>query len=113
MKLHSDTLTKARIMIARNRAENKGHIANDVYLYRLVPAGSRTRAHGFEVRMGTDEKAKGDGRRRTQDNEAYSASWDEWGWFIAELYAMDENMVFGPYKGYDDFLRKTRYKFDI
>lgn len=125
MKMHSNILTESAIREALERAKERGNVDRDVHFMILEPRGSRQRANGFEIRLewlGT--KTKGDGRRWTNSgnggansehngNGTYAATYDEWGWFIAELFNKDEELIFGHYKGWDSFLTQTRYAFEV
>jgi hypothetical protein len=111
MKLHSDTLTVTDIREAFATARRKGLIVGGIELLTLEEKGSRTRANGFEIRLGADY-SDGIHKRKTNDNTGnYAATYDEWGWFIAELFDKDVDAVFGTYKGQTGFDADTRYKF--
>jgi hypothetical protein len=118
MKLHSDILTEGTIKDALTRAKVAGHVDKSVVFSELAARGSRTRKNGFEIRLEwLGEKQKGDGRRYTNSGnggastKAYGAFWEEWGWFIDELYSVDPDLVFGPYKTREVFDEMTRYAF--
>jgi hypothetical protein len=121
MKLHSDILTESDVRDALDRAKQRGHVDRLVIFDVLEVKGSRTRKNGFEVHLewlGT--KVKGDGRRWTNTGQRgadtggmYAATYDEWGWFIAELFDKDENAVFGQYKGLDHFNTYTKYAYEL
>jgi len=125
MKLHSDILTATDVRDALDRAKQRGNVDRLVDFMILEPRGSRSRKNGFEVRLEwLGEKQKGDGRHWTNSgnggansyrngNGTYAATYDEWGWFIAELFDKDENMIFGTYKGLDSFDNQTRYAFEL
>lgn len=117
MKLHSDTLTATDIREALATAKRKGRVDSDVHFDILEARGSRTRKAGFEIRLewlGT--KVKGDGRRYTNSgngsgSRTWAALYEEWGWFIVELYRLDSDLVFGHYKTLDGFHDYTRFAF--
>jgi hypothetical protein len=117
MKLHSDTLNRISIREALLAAQKSGKVDPLVDFSTLDARGSRTRSAAFEVRLewlGT--KVKGDGRKWTNSGNqgsggTYAASYDEWGWFITELYRIDPDMVFGHYKNLEGFHEMTRYRF--
>jgi len=118
MKLHSDTLDVDGINDALRRAKDAGHVDGQVVFSQLTAAGSRSRRNGFEIRLEwLGEKQKGDGRRYTNggnrgaDTASYGAFWEEWGWFIHELYSVDPELIFGHYKDRDTFDTMTRYAF--
>lgn len=118
MKLHSDIHTIDTINDALSRAKDSGKVDRLVVFSQFTAAGSRSRKNGFEIRLewlGT--KVKGDGRRYTNsgksgsDQSTYGAFWEEWGWFIVELYSIDSDLIFGHYKTEDEFHQFTRYAF--
>lgn len=119
MKLHSDVHTIDTINEALSRAKDAGKVDRMVVFSTLDSRASRTRKNGFEIRLEwLGEKVKGDGRRYTNggnsgaNHSAYGAFWEEWGWFISELYSVDGDLVFGHYKTREDFDTLTRYTFD-
>lgn len=117
MKLHSDTLTIDDVREALSNAKQRGGVDSAVVFSTLDRRGSRSRKGAFEVRLewlGT--KVKGDGRRFTNSGNGgagqdYAAFYSEWGWFIAELYAKDSEMIFDRYKDEEDFHATTRHQF--
>lgn len=121
MRLHSDFLTVDDINDALNRAQRRGNVDALIVFDTLLAKGSRKRKYAFEIRLewiGT--KVKGDGRRWTNTGNAgsdtggmYAATYDEWGWFIAELFDKDEHAIFGHYVGMDGFNTATRYAYEI
>lgn len=119
MKLHSDILNRMSIREALLKAQQSGKVDPLVDFSTLDARGSRTRKAAFEIRLEwLGEKQKGDGRKYTNSGNrgggtgTYAAFYDEWGWFIVELYRIDPDMVFGHYKTRDDFDTMTHYKFD-
>lgn len=117
MKLHSDILNRNDIREALATAKRKGRVDSDVHFDILEARGSRTRKAGFEIRLEwLGEKVKGDGRRPTNSgngsgSQQWAAFWEEWGWFIVELYRIDPDMVFGNYKTREVFDTYTRNAF--
>jgi hypothetical protein len=120
MKLHSDTITWGNLREALDQAKRKGGVAQDVYFCQINGAGSRSRSNGYEIQLGTDDKTTGPTKSRRYKNSGqhgadsvYAATWDEWGWFITELFQVDPNAIFGGYKGAEDFHAKTDGKFRL
>lgn len=117
MKLHSDTLTVSDVQDAMKRAKDRGGVDRLVCFDTLAPRGSRSRKNGFEVRLewvGT--KVKGDGRRFTNSgnggaSDTYAAFYEEWGWFLAEVFDMDPDAKLDRYEGRDSFHQLTRHAF--
>lgn len=122
MRLHSDSITYANIQTALRDAKDEGHVHEDVYFHILETRGSRTRSGAFEIQLGCTDKVKGDGRgwKNTGNRGAdsgeygtYAATYDEWGWFIAELYELDRDLVFGHYKTFEGFNAYTKNAYII
>lgn len=114
MKLHSDILTESDIREALASAQRRGNVAPQVQFAEFDAAGSRSRKHSWNIGLEAAYKADGDKRlRRMHRRDDWAATYEEWGWFIAELFAKDENMIFGTYKGWDSFLNQTNFKFEV
>lgn len=125
MKLHSNILTESDVRDALERAKKRGHVDRLTVFDVLDAKGSRTRKNAFEVHLEwIGDKVKGDGRRWTNSGKrgadsydngrgTYAATYDEWGWFIAELFDKDENAVFGHYKGMDSFNSQTKHAYEL
>lgn len=125
MKLHSNILTESDIRDALETAKQRGNIDRSVVFDVLERKGSRKRSHGFEVHLEwLGNKVKGDGRRWTNSGNrgadsygngrgTYAATYDEWGWLIAELFGKDEHMIFGHYEGMDNFDSRTKFAYVI
>ena len=114
MRLHSDILTDNDIRNALADSEVPSHVGFD----KFISGGSRTRKHAWDLHLATDTKIAGDKRRhgnpgngRAPRSDAYAATYDEWGYFIARLFEKDPNAIFGNYKGQDDFDSQTTWKF--
>jgi len=112
MRIHSDVLTTDDFYRA---ARAVSEVAPDIYVDSCSVHGSRSRAHGYEVAL------RGSGRRHvrrpnsgrfgaTSDN-SYAATYHDWGWWLAELYRLDPDMVAGHYKSAEDFHRQTEDKY--
>jgi hypothetical protein len=111
MRIHTDILTSTDVQAAANFAARAGH--GKVYVESLAAHGSRKRRQAWEVKLTGDGTVS---RRRPNGGtygaaDAYAATWDSWGWFIAFLFAYDPAAVAGPYDGVDDFHGKTGHKF--
>lgn len=113
MRVHTK-LTAAEMHAALNRAVEGGGVSAHVHLNVLEPHRSRSRARAFEVKLATVVKLKGDGRhhRNTGTQGAgrvYAATYDEWGFFLAEVFKADpEAVVADFYDGEAHFHEKTR-----
>lgn len=104
MKLHTNSLTEQDIRDALKTEKESGRIAPTVTFKILDPKGSRSHLRAFEVQLESWDYVQGDGRRRGNDGaygamqEAWAATYDEWGWLLAALYRVDHNMVCGSVK---------------
>lgn len=96
MKIYTDNLTRQDLFKALPRG---------VYL-DVMEHGSRKRKRAFDVALSTDHGT----RRRNSSTETtgdFAASWDEWGMFLAALFALDSEAIMGVYKDASDFTFKT------
>jgi hypothetical protein len=102
MRIHSDILTRDDLFAAIGAVRAD---APDIYLEHASAHGSRSRTRAFEVAL------RGMGARHTRrpnfGGDGYAATYHDWGYWIAELFAIDHDAVIGPYKGADDFERQT------
>ena len=116
MRFHSDHHHERTVLDALRVT---GLHAEGVYFDTLSVHGSRSRARAFEIKLRADTGADRFGQTRRARNtgrygaDSYdvAATYDEWGILIAELLRVDEDAVFGPYKGRDDFDTQTNYEF--
>lgn len=100
MRIHSDTLTAAMIHEA---------VPSSAYVGKISAHGSRSRAQAFEVNLG------GSGRMGGQwgQTDGQAATWDEWGMFLAALFALDPEMtVPAAYPTREAFTWMTGGRFD-
>ena len=140
MKLHTN-LTATEVDAALHAAKRKRLIAWDVDFNVFTPGRSLTHAHGYEIHLGTnyqDSLPAGytdqNGARlrvrrlsgTTQGTARYAATWHEWGWFMAEVFAADPGARWGQdparsarpeyawgYASEADFHRKTDGQFRL
>ena len=151
MKLHT-SLTAVEVTALIRQAVNRGHLTPDVHAVVFTPGSSRTHRYGYEVQLGTYDKHslppgttdqhgkhmrvrrfKNTGTRgANSDSEwagnegIWAATWHEWGWFIAEVFAADPGARFGAdpsrcqhpqcawgYSSPEDFARKTDGEFPL
>jgi hypothetical protein len=92
MKIHTDTLTYHDL----REAAPVG-----VYL-TTQKCGSRKRAQGFTVFL------EGSSPHKSQhDPAANAATWDEWGVWIDNLFAIEPDAIIGSYDGVEDFYIHT------
>lgn len=105
MRIHTDKVTFGNIHDAARKAGAEVAVLSD--------HGSRKRDHAFEVRIsGNGVQGGGFGTANFK-----TATWDEWGIFLAALFEIDPDMIAGPYKGASDdeyegfhFLTDSRYE---
>lgn len=106
MKLHSNVITFTEIASA---------VPDGCYLAvfnhpgfgwtRCGYEGSRSHARGFVVRL------SGSSRYSMQRLPDKAATFEEWGEFLSDLYALDRNLKAGHYKDHDDFHEQTSWQF--
>lgn len=117
MRLHSNIITHSNIMDALKAAKKDGQVDPFVNFEILEERGSRSHTRAFEIQLSWDgDKIKGDGRRfkntgKSGADSVYAATYDEWGYFISNLFGYDEQAKFGHYKHYDDFLSQTNFQY--
>jgi hypothetical protein len=116
VKLHT-RLTRDQVRSCLDQAKDSGKVAQDVGFISFEYEASRARPAGWLVYLGSDDRwvRTENGihkRRRSQkDFNYYAATYDEWGWFIAEIFAADETAIFGTYKSPAHFHMETGNKF--
>ena len=141
MKLHSK-LDYTEILDALAAAKKAGHVTPDVQCVVFDgPRGSRTHRRAFEIQLGTYDKdslPEGYKDSRTGKNmrvrhyknsgssgahnewatggSIWSATYDEWGWFMAETFKLDPDALWGSragwgYDGEENFHDKTEDRF--
>lgn len=140
MKLHTN-LTDVQVSNALFRAQQKSLVTRDVHFTVFTPERSLTHPHGFEIMLGTfsqDSLPAGyvdqngmhlrvrRARNAMKGDAKYAATWHEWGWFMAELFAADPGSRWGQnparsrrpqhiygYASEADFHRKTENQFRL
>jgi hypothetical protein len=141
MRLHTK-LTYAHVYGALKAAKDKGKITTDVmFVNDKGPARSSTHQYAYEIQLGTynkdslpegykDQHGKKMNVRRFKNSgnsgatsgwyepAVWSATYDEWGWFIVEIFAADPTARWGGigkstsgYRNLDDFHVKTNGRF--
>lgn len=102
MKIHSDTLTFQDILECVPRGCYLASFEHPHIGYTNIGfEGSRKREHGYVVRLA------GSSPYRMQRLPDKSATWDEWGIFIAAIYERDPDAVVGWYKTRAEFIEIT------
>jgi hypothetical protein len=123
MRLHSNTLTVRDIETALQQCKHDGTVDGFVQFETFDVRKSQSRNSGFEIQLGWyGTKQPGDGRRwkntgnRGANSEGnaygvYAATYDEWGYFIAELFRLDSDLTFGHYKSLEVFNSMTKNQY--
>ena len=113
MKLHT-ALTETEIRDCLARAQEAGEVPADVAFDLFSPAGSRSHRGAWEVHLATARNDTRDDERKRPaaaysggSGLRYAASYDEWGWFLAEFFRADPGAKVGPYKGQAGFHART------
>jgi len=110
MKIHSDTLTDAQIRecvpegcyLAAHYNERADH--EDWASVHVL--GSRRRERAYSVRL------SGSSNYRMQRLPDKSATWSEWGIFIAALYDLDPEAIIGQYTSRENFMEVTQAEYE-
>lgn len=114
MRIHTDTLTYRDFFQAQETV--KVQTGAPVFFHgeeSLPRYGSRSRRQAFVVKLASDGTLTrrrvnyGTARHSDRFDRPYSATWDQWGWFLAHLFTVDPNAVAGPYNGAADFHEQT------
>ena len=113
MKIHSSVLTERDLYAAVATCPG-------AWLDRADQKGSRSRARAYDVALESDgtPDANGKPRRRCRNqgkawsqrdgqHPGFAASYDDWGYFLAHLFAVDAEAIAGPYKSAEDFHAQT------
>jgi hypothetical protein len=140
MRLHT-SLSYANIAQALQTAQDKGLVSRDVVFAEFAgPHKSNSHPNGYRIQLGAtshhlpegtvNQYGKRQKTRRVRNSgvlgasgecDKWSATYDEWGWFMAEIFRRDTQAVFGNvggspktswgYRGAEDFHRQTGNKF--
>ena len=142
MRLHTH-LTCAQVHGALKQAKEARQVTEDIRFMTLEDHKSMTHPRAFEVQLGTwcktslpdgyrdqygklmhvrryknsgQHGASSDQGLGRADCSVWSATWHEWGWFMARVFAADPDARFGGasgwhYDGVADFNRKTGDRF--
>jgi hypothetical protein len=119
MKLHT-SLSASEVRDALGTAQLAHHVTWDIEFVQFAPERSQSRAHGYKVQLGTYDQTSGPTNSRHYKNSGtsgagnvWAATYDEWGYFIAEVFKRDPAAKFGQYDGADDFNAKTHGQFEL
>lgn len=124
------SLTRGEVFSALHNAYEASEVTPDVHFVKFTEHRSSTHPHAFELSMGTFVQRSGPTIRNYKNSGtrgAYSefamgeAIWaptyQEWGWFMARIFAADPRARFGTgtggYNGVEDFNARTDNAFII
>ena len=99
MRIHADNLTMLQVYAAAKVARAE---------LEITFHGSRKRDHAFEVKL------TGESRRRPNfhdGSDVYAATWDQWGVFLAELFAADSTLTTQYYVDAEAYANATADRF--
>lgn len=96
MRFHTDRITTADLYRAAERA--------GVGFTRLEEHGSRKRDHAFDFILTGSSPRRQNTRGMTDD---HAATWDEWGIFLNDLFAVDPNAWTESYHSAEHFIWAT------
>jgi hypothetical protein len=103
MKLHANTLTPANVRSAARKAR--------VDLVTFTERGSRSHSRAYDVILSGESRYRTNAGTSGGYDMPHAATWDQWGIFLAALYAVDPTVKSWAYDGTDDFHHKTADRF--
>lgn len=120
MRIH--TSKSSRLFdAALSRSIQRGGVESQVYIDYSQEHRSNVRNRAFEIHLGADYKVKTTRRAPNpgtnayhvpkEEFAAYAATFDEWGWFLTELFDLDPEAVASQYKGRDSFHERTQNRY--
>lgn len=114
MRIHTSDAITAQILYAATSAAGMTGVDVDASRH-----GSRTHAQAWEVSLtGTSSRRPNPGTGGNYPSDLHAATWDEWGMFLAALYAVDPQMRAGgakhpTYTSAEDFHAVTRDRYRV
>lgn len=105
MRFHTDTLTYLDLREAALKAL--------AYLDASDEHGSRKRDHAWEVKLTGHSRRRPNGGTYGSSSgiDDHAATWDQWGVFIAELFARDNKMTTTYYASAEEYAHRTGDRF--
>ena len=105
-------------------------MTEDIFFHQLIEQPSKSHPHGFIIQLATTDQQSGPknsryykntGKRGAHsetglgraDESLWAATYDEWGWFIADLFERDPGASFGHYKTAAKFHEMTKNKYHL
>lgn len=119
MRIHTNTAnTIITVHEALQKAQDAGLVARHVYFDKCEGGRSKTHTGAAEVHLTAAYKEPGSKRRRPSSgrygfdgNEAWAATWDEWGWFFSALFVIDPTAKVADYPTREVFHSSTAGKY--
>jgi hypothetical protein len=127
MKMHTK-LSSQDIYDSMTVSKARGLMTDDIRFIQFKEQPSKSHPNGFLVQLGTyDQKSgpknsryyKNTGKRgahseRNEGEPVWAATYDEWGWFLADIFDRDPDARLGQYKNKDHFdeMTKGKYRFN-
>jgi hypothetical protein len=114
MRIHT-YLAKDMLETALSSA-GRDHGATHLDFFKLEQYGSRKRDRAFEVRLegyGSRHRRPLMWAPRGAHPYAKAPTWDDWGWFLLEVFTLDPRAIAGNYNGLDDFHAQTEGRFNL
>jgi hypothetical protein len=120
MKIHT-VLTGENLRDLLDQTKAGGQVTADVFFTQLEYQASRSRPNGYLVQLGTySQWSLRNGRSRHFKNTGnsgadsiWAATWDEWGWFLARVFATDPGAIAGHWKSKEMFMEVTKGTFAL
>jgi hypothetical protein len=100
-------------------------MTEDIFFHKLIEEPSKTHSHGYIIQLATTDQRSGPknsryykntgtrGAHSTGGDRLWAATYDEWGWFIADLFERDPSASFGHYKTAAKFHEMTKNKYRL
>lgn len=112
MHIHSSVLAAVDFASAAHAVSED---APDIYVDSCSVHGSRKRTHGFKVALrgygARHTRRPNSGRYGATSDNSFAATYDDWGYWLAELYRRDDGMLAAHYGGAEDFHKQTENKY--
>lgn len=122
MRIHTNVATAVQVAnLALHAAKKAGRVAGHVYFDKCTDHRSTTHTYAAEVHLVADVKEPGSKRRRPNNgvvgydgSEVWAATWDEWGWFLAEVFRLDPQAKCAAwYPTEAAFHERTKHRFHL